>query len=197
MSSHSHMGPNNDEELIAGILANDDNSVLRFVESYQDRVFHQACRMLGNNQDAEEASQDVFIKALKNMKLFEGRSKLSTWLYQITYTTCLDVLKKRKRQPRETEIDDDTVSTWESMNDGLKSIEQKEQRAIIDKAIQRLNPNDSVLIDQYHLQEMSIKEISEVTSLTSGAIKVRLLRARKKLAAYLERDMHNSLASGI
>jgi RNA polymerase sigma factor (sigma-70 family) len=189
------MGPNSDEELIAGIQANDDNAILRFVETYQDRVYHQALGMLGNTQDAEEASQDVFIKALKNMKLFEGRSKLSTWLYQIAYTTCLDVLKKRKRQPRETEIEDDSTSTWDSMNDGLKSLEQEDQRGIIDSALQRLDPKDSALVNLYHLQELSIKEVSEITNINPGAIKVRLLRARKKLAAYLERDLHQALAT--
>ncbi len=98
VSSHQQMTSENDQDLIAGILRQDDDYVLRFVRQYENRVYAQSLRLLQNGQDAEEVSQDVFMKALRKMPEFKGKSKLSTWLYSITYTTCLDVLKKRRRR---------------------------------------------------------------------------------------------------
>jgi RNA polymerase sigma factor (sigma-70 family) len=175
-----------DEELIEGILRKDKKMILTFIQSNQDRVYSQAYRMLGNTQDAEEASQDTFIKALKKIDGFQGGSKLSTWIYRIGYTTCLDVLKKRKAKPKVLNIDDSVLNSWASVSDSLQTLELKEQRSIIDAAVKELEETDALLIDLYHLQEIPITEISEITGMGKSAIKVRLMRARKKLAVHLE-----------
>jgi len=178
-----------DDELIEGILRKDKKMILVFIQSYQHRVYSQAYRMLGNTQDAEEACQDAFIKALNKIDGFKGGSKLSTWVYRIGYTTCLDVLKKRKLKPKMLNIDDSMLTSWASLHDSLHTLESKEQRSIIDNAVQELEETDALLIDLYHLQEISIAEISEITGLNKSAIKVRLLRARKKLAIHLEKRL--------
>lgn len=178
-----------DEELIAGILRKDKKMILTFIQSYQDRVYTQAYRMLRNPQDAEEACQDVLIKALNKIETFQKDSKLSTWIYRIGYTTCLDILKKKKTKPKAIEIDDSVLASWANLHDSLQTLELKEQRSIIDWAVDQLEETDSMLIDLYHLQEMPIAEISEITSMNNSAIKVRLFRARKKLAVYLEKRL--------
>jgi RNA polymerase sigma factor (sigma-70 family) len=198
VASYNSMHSTNDEDLVSGILSNDEASVLKFVQCYQDRVYRQAYRMLGNSQDTEDVCQEIFLKALRNMKLFEGRCKLSTWLYQIVHTSCLDVLKKRKRRPADVEIDDYIAPSWVDLNDAVENIELKEQRAAIDAALSQLSPRDANLIELYHLQDMSLKEISEITEMTVGSIKVRLLRARKKLAVLIQKSMPiDSLISGL
>ena len=178
-----------DEELIEGILRKDEKMILAFIQSYQDGVYNQAYRMLGNTQDAEEVCQDVFIKALKKIDSFQGGSKLSTWIYRIGYTTCLDVIKKRKAKPKMLNIDDSILTSWVSLHDSLQTLELKEQRLIIDMSVKELEETDGLLIDLYHLQEISITEISEITGMGKSAIKVRLLRARKKLAIHLEKRL--------
>ena len=117
-----------DDELIEGILRKDKKMILVFIQSYQHRVYSQAYRMLGNTQDAEEACQDAFIKALNKIDGFKGGSKLSTWVYRIGYTTCLDVLKKRKVKPKMLNIDDSMLTSWASLHDSLHTLESKEQR---------------------------------------------------------------------
>ena len=86
-------------------------------------------------------------------------------------------------------IDDSVLTSWASVHDSLHTLELKEQRSIIDNAVQELEETDALLIDLYHLQEISITEISEITNMGKSAIKVRLLRARKKLAVHLEKRL--------
>ena len=178
-----------DEVLIDGIIQKNEESIKRFVQSYQDQVYHQAYRMLGTSEDTEEACQDIFLKAINKMEDFKKQSKLSTWLYRITYTTCLDVLKKRKRKPIEQDIDHVELPSWTHMEDALVQIEQQEQRSMIDQAILKLDETDAMFIDLYHLQELSIQEIAEIASQSRDSIKVRLFRARKKLAVILSKSL--------
>jgi RNA polymerase sigma-70 factor (ECF subfamily) len=178
-----------DKALINGILKKDNQAILRFVQTYQDQVYWQAHRMLRSSQDTEEACQDVFMKALGRMEKFEGRCSLSTWLYKITYTTCLDVIKLRKKTAGEEEIDQASVPEWSEIENSLAMLEMNEQRGIIDRCIGMLDATDALLIDLFHLKEMAINEIVEITEMTDGAIRVRLMRARKKLAVLLERSL--------
>ena len=181
------MNPTDEQHLIAGILRKEPISVERFVLSHQDAVFAQSYRILGNKEDAQEAAQDALMKALKQMPIFEGRCKLNTWVYRITYNTCLDMLKKRRRKPKEDDIDGHQEASWSTLEAGLSILEEKEQRGLIETSITQLEETDALLIELYHLQEYPIAELSEITGMTEGAIKVRLFRARKKLALNLER----------
>jgi len=178
-----------DKDLINGILKKDDQAILRFVQTHKDQVYWQAYRMLRSSQDAEEACQDVFMKALGRMAKFEGRCSLSTWLYKITYTTCLDVIKLRKKTAGEEEIDQASVPEWSEIESSLGLLEMNEQREIIDRCLGMLNETDALLLELFHLKEMAITEIAEITEMTDGAIRVRMMRARKKLAVLLEKSL--------
>jgi len=178
-----------DKDLINGILKKDDQAILRFVQTHKDQVYWQAYRMLRSSQDAEEACQDVFMKALGRMAKFEGRCSLSTWLYKITYTTCLDVIKLRKKTAGEEEIDQASVPEWSEIESSLGLLEMNEQREIIDRCLGMLNETDALLLELFHLKEMAIAEIAEITEMTDGAIRVRMMRARKKLAVLLEKSL--------
>lgn len=171
--------------MVQGILNKDEECVLRFVQQFQDMVYAQSYRMLKNSMDAEEVCQDVFMKALRRMKEFEGKSKLSTWLYSITNHTCLDVLKKRKRQGPEVDIDEARLPAWTHIEGALSQLEHKEQRELIDQALDTLDGTDALIIDLYYLQGLPTKEIKTITNMSDGNIRIRLMRARKKLAASL------------
>jgi RNA polymerase sigma-70 factor (ECF subfamily) len=179
------MDPLTDEVLIKGILIKDEAIIKHFIELYQDHVYQQAFRLLRNKQDAEEACQEIFIKALKKMNNFRGDSKLSTWLYRISYMTCLDYLKKRKRKFSEEVIDEAGIQSWDDIENALTHLEQKQQRHLIDTSILKLGNPDALLMDLYYLQELGIQDIAEITDMTKENVKVRLYRSRIKLAAIL------------
>lgn len=85
---------NKEKELISEICKGNTRAFSDFVDNYKDLVFTLSVRMLGNREEAEEVSQDVFIKVYKSLPSFKGDSKLSTWMYRIAYNTCLDRIRK-------------------------------------------------------------------------------------------------------
>lgn len=85
----------NDQHYINLIIDGDTNAFAVLVNRYKDLVFTLALRMLKNREEAEEVSQDAFIKAYKSLNKFKGDSKFSTWIYKITYNTSLDRIKKK------------------------------------------------------------------------------------------------------
>ena len=189
LSSDDSMALDSESALIDGILRNDEECIVMFVQKYQDLVYAQSYRMLKNQMDAEEVSQDVFLKALKRLGEFERRSKLSTWLYKITHTTCLDRLKKNKRRGVEVDVDKAESVDWNMIEDSLAMLEAQEQRELIDLALDELEGSDAMLVDLYYLQGVSTKEITEIMKMTQGNIRIRLMRARKKLAEILSRTL--------
>jgi len=97
-SSNERMTINNDQIIIDQILEGDTNAFSVLVDRYKDLVFTLAIRMVKNREEAEEVSQDTFIKVYKSLSKFKGNSKFSTWIYKVAYNTCLDRLKKIKRE---------------------------------------------------------------------------------------------------
>lgn len=88
------MTTNNDQILINQIKHGDTNAFGQLVDRYKDLVYTLAIRMLKNREEAEEVSQDTFIKTYKSLDRFKGDSKFSTWIYRVAYNTCLDRIKK-------------------------------------------------------------------------------------------------------
>ena len=88
----------NDQVYINKILNGDTNAFTVLVDRYKDLVFTLALRMVKNRKEAEEVSQDTFIKVYNSLNRFKGDSKFSTWIYIVAYNTCLDRLKKNNRQ---------------------------------------------------------------------------------------------------
>jgi RNA polymerase sigma factor (sigma-70 family) len=85
-----------DQLYIDKVINGDTNAFAYLVDAYKDMVFSLAFKMTKNREEAEEVSQDTFIKAFKNLNKFKGDSKFSTWLYRIGYHACLDAIKKIK-----------------------------------------------------------------------------------------------------
>jgi RNA polymerase sigma factor (sigma-70 family) len=175
-----------DEYYINETLNGNVNAYAFLVERYKHMVFTLTIRIVKNREEAEEVSQDVFVKAYKNLKSFKGESKFSTWIYKIGYYASLDVVKKNKRQINSINIDEFNEGNIGSMQDGLKYLEAKERKKVINDALLRLNEDEQVILTLYYFEEMPLKEISKVVNLSLENIKVKLFRARKKLFSLLK-----------
>ena len=92
------MDQSSDKYYISLIIKGDTSFFATLVDRYKDMVINLSFRMLQNREEAEEAAQDVFVKIYKSLSQFKGDSKLSTWLYKVTYNTCIDRLKNRKKK---------------------------------------------------------------------------------------------------
>ena len=179
---------NTDQSIIEAILNGDAASYSQLVDRYKDLVFTLALRMLKHREEAEEVAQDAFIKVYKSLNSFKGDSKFSTWIYRVTYNTCLDRLKKNKKHYNDVPIDGYTEHKLETIDNALEHIIAEEKTALIKRCVHQLPAEDSYLISLYYFEELSLDEISKIVGMKANAVKVKLFRARKKLAVILERQ---------
>ena len=176
----------NEQDLIKQITAGDSAAYAVLVNRYQQMVYTAAIRVVGRSEDAEEVAQDVFLNAYRSLASFKGDCKFSTWLYRIAYNKSLDYLKSRKRQFAASSIEISERFDLEMPEEGTERIELREKREMIEAALSKLTASDALIITMFYLEEMTLKEIAEATGLKANAIKVRLHRSRKRLAASLQ-----------
>ncbi|MEM9529812.1 MAG: RNA polymerase sigma factor [Pseudomonadota bacterium] len=156
------------------------------VEQHQDDVFYLALGLLGRRPDAEDAMQDVMIKALRALPRFRGDSGFATWLYRITHNTCRDY-QRRQRWSRVTDSVDEQpgiASQWQTHDpaddpDRATASGQLGQELLI--ALDTLTPSERSVFVLRQFQELSTRETAEVLSRAEGSVKNLLFRAMRKL----------------
>lgn len=179
----------NDQIIINQIINGDTNAFAILVERYKDLVFTLALRMLKNKEEAEEVSQDTFIKTYKALHKFKGDSKFSTWIYKVTYNTCLDRLKKNKKHFNDIAIDEFTVHQIKTIDNALDKMEQDEHNKTIQDCLTLLPNDDGFLLTLYYFEDHSLEEISKIVGIKANHVKVKIFRSRKKLATILKHKL--------
>ncbi len=180
------MQPNTDQLLIKQVLQGDSRAFGTLVEQYQGYVFTIVVRMVKVREEAEEVSQDTFIKAFESLSTFRGESKFSSWLYRIAYRKALDHIRKNKKYRSSELLEEITESDSGSVENALQQMEDKERKEQIQRCIMRLPEVDAALVTLYYFEEQSVKEIATITELSEENIKVKLYRSRKKLFTLLQ-----------
>lgn len=179
-----------DQYYIDAILKNGETNAFAFlVDRYKHMVFTLAMKMIKNTEEAEEISQDVFLKAYQALDSFKGESKFSTWLYKIAYYRSLDYLKKHKRHLRTSSIDDEVEFHLPSVENTMAQLMVEERNSTLRKAIGQLPESDALVITLHYLEELSLKEIGNIMDLSVNTLKVRLFRSRKRLAGLLQHQL--------
>jgi RNA polymerase sigma factor (sigma-70 family) len=172
----------NDNEIIALILKGNQQAYATLVNRYKSYVFTLALRFTKSREDAEEVSQDIFIKAYRYLNDFRGDSKFSTWLYTIVNTTCITFLRKKKLQVHS--LDNEKVfEVADSQDSGLRAnmAEQKSRIAMVNNAINLLGADDAEIITLFYKNEQTLEEIASILGIEPNTAKVRLHRARTRL----------------
>ncbi len=168
----------------------DGDAFEEIVRIHEKTVYHLALRQLGNREDAEDAAQEVFLKAYTGLGSFRGESRLSVWLYRITNNICVDMLRRRREtvslsaerddgEPLELELPDERF-------DPAALAERKDLREHLGRALRQLPPDAREILLLRELGGQSYGEIAETLSLDPGTVKSRIFRARKKLCALLD-----------
>jgi RNA polymerase sigma-70 factor (ECF subfamily) len=170
------------------LQAGDRAEFARLVETYSGVIYRLAVKMLANEQDAEDVLQETFIKAYNHLDNFNGRSKLSTWLYRIASNEALMLLRKRKQVPLSI---DEPVEFMEDEQEPLQikdwcclpepELMSAEARRYLDKALEDLPPSMRVVFLLREIEGLSTRETSEILELSESAVKTRLSRARMRL----------------
>lgn len=161
------------------------------VLEYQDRVYSQAYRMLGNQEDAEEATQDIFMNIHRALEDFRGDSKLSTWIYRITSNVCISRLRKKQLSMRsmDEQLDDDGFTLGDLIpdkhSDHSAELESAETAELIREQVKQLPPDWAMAISLFHFDDKSYEEIADIMDIPKATVATYIFRGRKQLAKSL------------
>lgn len=184
----------NETELIQGLRSGDESAFKYLVDTYQDRVFNTAIGIVQNAEDAEDVAQEVFIQVFKSIHSFKGESKLSTWIYRITTTRALDLLRSRKSKKRFGFLQrlfgegNEPLHELPDFHHPGVTLDQKENAARLFKAINQLPENQKTAFTLHKLEDLSYLEISEIMQTSLAAVESLMHRARQNLRKILEKD---------
>jgi RNA polymerase sigma factor (sigma-70 family) len=179
----------NDQHYINLIIGGDTNVFGVLVDRYKNLVFTLSLKMLQSREEAEEVSQDAFIKVYKSLHKFKSESKFSTWLYKITYNACLDRLRSKKRTTSLVSFDDFEEQEAVSLMNVLNTIEERERKQLIQNCLDLLPGEESFLLTLYYFQENSLREISKIMGINENNLKIKLFRSRRKLTGILKTQL--------
>lgn len=183
-----------DTELISKVLDGDRQAYAQLIKRHQRFVFTLALRFSKSREDAEEISQDCFIKAYRALHTFKQTSKFSTWLYRIVYTTSMTFLRKKRIDTQSIDDESSTVQLESRISDlSSNDAEHKSKMVFVNLAISRLLPDDAAIITLFYLCEQSLEEIGQALGMEANTVKVKLHRARHRLKEKIENILHQEV----
>ena len=181
-----------DHDLVDRVLSGETNAFGIIIKNTENLVAKIIFDMIINDGDRKDIAQDVYMKAYQKLPGFKFQSKLSTWIGQICYNTCIDHLRKKKLVFTENIYESESDSSNElldMMNTAQGNFDEpvdtlvieKNISEIVKKKIEKLPPIYKTLISLYHNEELSYGEIGTITGLPPGTVKSYLFRARREL----------------
>lgn len=180
-------------DLINKAKEGDKEALAALVKKYEQTVYNFAFKICRDKDKAENMMQDTFLSMIKNLHQFDGRSKLSTWLYRIISNNCL--MSVRKARPgRFVSLDDDEDNLYEEKIPAdwntipFRSVENIELKKILDDSIAKLAPDYRIVFLLRDVEGLSTEETAKITELSAAAVKSRLHRAR----AFLRKEINEA-----
>ncbi len=183
------MNESNEQNFLAALKSGDRQAFAELVEKSSAQIYRVALQILANEQDAEDVLQEAYIKALRALPEFEGRSSVFTWLHRIAVNEALMLIRKRK--PQTLSVEDDTPFDHEDESEGMQIVDfcclpegellSNEARTFLDEAIRKLPEKLRTVFILRDLEGLSIQEASESLKISEENVKIRLLRARLRL----------------
>lgn len=152
-----------------------------FLNRYSNSIYSLILRIVPTKEDAEELTQDTFLKAYRKLDTFKGDCSFSTWLFRIGYNTAISFVRKRKiifpviDENLLANVPDEAVKTIFDKDDDESMLQR------LEVAIEKLNAEEKALITLYYMEEKPVAELAIVLELTPENVKVKLFRVRKKL----------------
>ena len=177
----------NDQILIDRFTSGDTNAFQELVERYKKKVYYLAYDIAGDHHEAEDISQEVFIKVFRSLNAFRRDAKMSSWLYQITVNASIDSLRKK---PSKLGTSIDTLERADVQDNPLggstdldpeRSAESLLFQRHISQALQKVSPKERSVFVMRHYNDFKIREIAEILNISIGTVKALLFRAIKKL----------------
>ncbi|MHC5023186.1 MAG: RNA polymerase sigma factor [Planctomycetota bacterium] len=196
--SRSESSGSDEAALVEGLRRGDEDAFERLVRDHGPRLLAVTRRILGNDADAQDALQDAMISAYKSIDRFQAQSRLGTWLHRVAINAALQKLRRRRSRP-EASIQDllpkyddsghrvEITPTWTSTGDEL--LERDETRRLVRERILELPEDYRDVVLLRDIEGLETQEAASVLSISPGAVKTRLHRARQALRTLLEQDL--------
>ncbi|NNF01444.1 MAG: RNA polymerase sigma factor [Bacteroidia bacterium] len=174
-----------DKEIIEQILVTGETELFgELYDRYANKVYRKCISMVKERAIAQDLTHDALIKSFLSLSKFEHKSSFSTWLYFITYNTCIDFLRKQQKdRVREVNIDDN--DHFQIEDEGEDLVQEKQLLEIhherLEELIERLSADDKSILLMYYMDDLSIKDIMKNWEIGESAVKMRLKRARQRV----------------
>jgi RNA polymerase sigma-70 factor (ECF subfamily) len=176
--------PPPDEALVAASLGGDDDAFAELVGRHKRRVFAMASRFARDDHQLDDICQEVFVRAFRNLGKFRSEAPFAHWLARITVSACYDFLRKERRVREQVSLDAAVFEMPDRRIDAALSAGRA--RELLNFAMQRLSPDERLIITLAEIEERSMREIAELTGWSETNVKVRAFRARQNLKRILE-----------
>ena len=178
---------NQEQQWIRAAQQGDSAAFEQLLLLYQQKIYHLALRTCGDPHDAEEATQEAFLSAWKNLPSFRGESSFSTWLYRLTVNACNDLFRKNKASAANVALEDEEAALQvpDTAPGPEESLQRKETQRAVQDALQQLSDEHRQVLLLRELQQLSYDEIAAVLDMDLGTVKSRIHRARNQLREIL------------
>lgn len=171
-----------DEKIIRKAASGDLDAFELLYRSFSDFVYRVAYRIVQNRPDADEVTQDVFLKLYDHLKDFKSRALLSTWIYRVTVNTALNFAQRSSRERARREEDGWAVERQSVPAEAPLKMERAEAEAALGKLLERLSPEQRACLVLRELEGLDYRAIAEVLNIKINTVRTRLKRAREALA---------------
>lgn len=165
--------------LVEGAQRDDPDSQRALYYASREKVFRIAERMVGSN-DADDVSQQAFLKLFQTIRQFHGESRFETWMHRLVVNECLQHLRSRRRRPA-------TALDVEPQSEGVSHVRAIEGKEMMERALDRLEPELRALLVLREIEQLSYTEIASIAGLNEGTVASRLNRARHEMRESLTR----------
>ena len=175
-----------ERRLLEAAAAGDQKASAVLVQRHRSAVYAIALRLTGNQSDAEEATQDAFLRAFRYLPNFRGESSFKTWLLRIAGRVAIDHLRRKRMATVSLDAPESPAARLpEKSPGGLQHLLHRERNDLLHKAMRDLSKEDASALQLFYFHEKSIQEITAVMGWTESNTKSRLSRARQRLKVVL------------
>ena len=172
-----------DEDLVKTIVSSNDTLLFEILYDRYSKMVYNKCRGFSKSDDeAEDLTQDIFLKLFVKLKTFKGKSKFSTWLYAFTYNHCVNYVNRNTAKKIEKQSVDATniEDSGYSIEDNDSDINQLKVEKL-KEALELISPEEKMILLLKYQDYLSIKELTDILDIGESAVKMRIKRAKEKL----------------